>query len=504
MGPGSSVAVTPTGARMPARARLTALAFALGAALAAQPGPAPSAELRAFLKVEAPVVALVHARVVDGTGAPAREDQTLILRDGRIEAMGATGSLKAPQEAQVLDLTGHTVLPGLVGMHNHLFYTHSIHSDEKGAAIAPGRLFAEIAHSAPRLYLACGVTTIRTTGSLEPYTDLNVKRQIDAGLMPGPKMDVTGPYLEGLEPMTPQMHALRSPEEARRFVDFWADAGVTSFKAYMNIRRAELGAAIQAAHARGLKVTGHLGSVTWPEAMALGIDNFEHGPVYTDTEFAPDKKPDTGPPVAASWGSWLKVDMAGPEVQKLIRDLVAKRVAVTSTLPVFELGVPGRPPLQARMLAAMSAESKASYLAARGRVKVVSNGMAEQLLKKEMAFELAFVKAGGLLLAGPDPTGMGGVLPGFGDHRELELLVEAGFAPVEAIRIYTANGAAFLGRLDRIGTLAPGKQADLVVVMGDPSTRIEDIERVVTVFKDGLGYDPAKLVESVRGQVGTR
>jgi hypothetical protein len=208
--------------------------------------------------------------------------------------------------------------------------------------------------------------------------------------------------------------------------------------------------------------------------------------------------------VAASWGSWLKVDMAGPEVQKLIRDLVAKRVAVTSTLPVFELGVPGRPPLQARMLAAMSAESKASYLAARGRVKVVSNGMAEQLLKKEMAFELAFVKAGGLLLAGPDPTGMGGVLPGFGDHRELELLVEAGFAPVEAIRIYTANGAAFLGRLDRIGTLAPGKQADLVVVMGDPSTRIEDIERVVTVFKDGLGYDPAKLVESVRGQVGTR
>jgi hypothetical protein len=389
-------------------------------------------------------------------------------------------------------------------MHNHLFYTHSIHSDEKGAAVAPGRLFAEIAYSAPRLYLACGVTTIRTTGSLEPYTDLNIKRQIDTGQMPGPKMDVTGPYLEGLEPMTPQMHALRSPEEARRFVDFWADAGVTSFKAYMNIRRADLGAAIQAAHARGLKVTGHLGSVTWPEAMACGIDNFEHGPVYTDTEFTPGKQPDVGPTVAASWGSWLKLDVAGPEVQNLIRELVAKKVAITSTLPVFELGVPGRPPLAARMLASMSSESKASYLAARAKVSTAPNGRAEQLLKQEMAFELAFVKAGGQLLAGPDPTGMGGVLPGFGDQRELELLVEAGFTPVEAIRIYTANGAAFLGRLDRIGTIEPGKQADLVVVKGDPSRRIEDIEHVVTVFKDGYGYDSAKLIESVRGHVGIR
>jgi imidazolonepropionase-like amidohydrolase len=463
-----------------------------------------SAEVRSFLKVDAPVVALTHARVVDGTGAPALEDQTLVLRNGRIEAMGAASRVAVPKEAQVLDLTGHTVLPGLVGMHNHLFYTHSIHSDEKGAAVPPGRLFAEIAYSAPRLYLACGVTTIRTTGSLEPYTDLNLKRQIDAGLMPGPKMEVTGPYLEGLEPMTPQMHALRGPEEARRFVAYWADAGVTSFKAYMNISRADLGAAIEEAHKRGLKVTGHLGSVTWPEAMALGIDDFEHGPVYTDTEFTPGKQPDVAPPVPASWGSWLKLDVAGPEVQGLIRALVAKKVAVTSTLPVFELGVPGRPPLQARMLQAMSAESRASYLAARAKVPTAPNGRAEQLLRKEMAFELAFVKAGGLLLAGPDPTGMGGVLPGFGDHRELELLVEAGFTPVEAIHIATANGAAFLGRLDRIGTLAPGKQADLVVVRGDPSTKIGDLENVVTVFKDGLGYDTTKLIDSVRAHVGIR
>jgi hypothetical protein len=126
------------------------------------------------------------------------------------------------------------------------------------------------------------------------------------------------------------------------------------------------------------------------------------------------------------------------------------------------------------------------------------------LIRKEMDFEVAFVRAGGLLLAGPDPTGNGGVLPGFGDQREIELLVEAGFTPVEAIQIATANGAAYLGQQDRIGSIAPGKQADLVLIKGDPSKNIGEIENVETVFKAGIGYDSARLIESVRGQVGIR
>jgi hypothetical protein len=126
------------------------------------------------------------------------------------------------------------------------------------------------------------------------------------------------------------------------------------------------------------------------------------------------------------------------------------------------------------------------------------------LLRKEMDFEVAFVKAGGLLLSGPDPTGNGGVLPGFGDQREIELLVEAGFTPVEAIQVATQNGAQYLSQQDRIGTLAPGKQADLVLIKGDPSKRIDDIENVETVFKAGVGYDSRKLIDSVRGQVGIR
>jgi hypothetical protein len=126
------------------------------------------------------------------------------------------------------------------------------------------------------------------------------------------------------------------------------------------------------------------------------------------------------------------------------------------------------------------------------------------LLRKEMDFEVAFAKAGGLLLAGPDPTGNGGVLPGFGDQREVELLVEAGFTPVEAIQIATENGAVYLGQQGRIGTLSPGKQADLVVIKGDPSKKIEEIENVETVFRAGIGYDSKKLIDSVRGQVGIR
>ena len=119
-----------------------------------------------------------------------------------------------------------------------------------------------------------------------------------------------------------------------------------------------------------------------------------------------------------------------------------------------------------------------------------------------MALERAFVAAGGLLIAGPDPTGDGHVLPGFGDQREVELLVEAGFTPLEALRIATLNGAIYMGREKEIGSISVGKQADLVVVKGDPSRRIEDIERVEMVFKDGLGYDSPKLLESVKGRYG--
>jgi imidazolonepropionase-like amidohydrolase len=461
-----------------------------------------SRDVAPFIAVSDRNFVLNHVRVIDGTGAPAKEDQAVVVSNGKIDSIGPAASSQAPAGAQILDLPGYSVIPGLVGMHDHLYYTdsYSVQIGEHGDLGEPGLFVAELPYTAPRLYLAAGVTTMRTTGSVEPYTDLKVKHRIDDGLMPGPAMDASAPYLEGPHTRFAQMHELASPADARRLVDYWADEGMTSFKAYMNITRDQLRAAIEEAHARKMKLTGHLCSVTWPEAISLGIDDLEHGPVFADTEFVAGKQTDLCP--ARSSGSWTNVAIDSPQVKQLISDLVSHHVAVTSTLPVFEASVPLRPRLQPRFLQALSPDAAHSYLAARARVQATSPAGA--LMRKEMDFEVAFVRAGGLLLAGPDPTGNGGVLPGFGDQREIELLVEAGFTPVEAIHIATENGAVYLGRQDRIGSLAAGKQADLVLIKGDPSKNIDDIENIEIVFKAGVGYDSAKLIDSVRGQVGIR
>ena len=481
------------------RLALALLLLWAGLPVAAQV-PAMPPEVARFVRVHAPLVALTHVRVIDGTGAPARDDQTIVISAGKIQAVGDAASTSIPAGAQVLDLAGYSVLPGLVGMHNHLYDSAWLNRDPAtGRLLPPGFIVTEIPYTAPRLYLAAGVTTLRTTGDVDGYTDLEIKRQIDAGEMVGPAIDATAPYLEGPGSVFPQMHQLSGPDDARRLVDYWASVGATSYKAYMNITREELGAAIQEAHQRGFKLTGHLCSVTWPEAIALGIDDFEHGPVFTDTEFTAGKKPDKCPGGGAA--AWAKLDINGPEVQGLIRDLVAHHVAVTSTLPVFDASTINAPP-NPRALEAMAPSQLQSFLSARAGVTPEINARTTALLKKEMEFERAFAQAGGLLLAGPDPTGNGGTIPGFGDWRELELLVQAGFTPLEAIKIDSYNGAQYLERLDRIGSIAAGKQADLVVVHGDPATKIEDIEKVEIVFKGGVGYDSAKLLESVRGQVG--
>ncbi len=462
-----------------------------------------SPAVRAFVKVNAPVVALTHVRVIDGTGAAGREDQTVVVSHGKIESVGdaSAAQMKVPKDAQVLDLHGYSVIPGLVGMHDHMFYPMG------------NGVFGEMAFSFPRLYLAGGVTTIRTTGALEPYTDLELKKAIDAGEMPGPKMHVTGPYLEGKGSWAIQMHQLTGPEDATRTVNFWLDQGVDNFKAYMFITPAELGAAITAAHKRGAKVTGHLCSIGFREAADLGIDDLEHG-LFVDTEFLPGKKAGECPGQGENPVVMSKLDVNAGPLHETISYLVQHHVAVTSTLPVFEMGsFSGRPTLQKRLLDALSPDARSALLWNRVRSSDAATSRQRYgtdvsplpaAFKKEMEFEHAFVQAGGLLLAGLDPTGMGGVVAGFGDQREVELLVEAGFTPLEAIHIATANGAQFLGESDRIGTIAAGKQADLMVIKGDPSQKIEDIENVETVFKDGVGYDSAKLIESVRGVVGSR
>jgi imidazolonepropionase-like amidohydrolase len=457
-----------------------------------------------YIAVREDQIALRHVEVIDGSGAAPLADQTVVIAAGRIAALGPSASVVIPAGTAVRDYAGYTVLPGLIGMHDHLFYTASREVQRTSpAGVEPGFVVNEVAFTAPRLYLAAGVTTLRTTGSIEPYTDLKVRARIDAGAMPGPHMDVTAPYLEGAGTQFAQMHELQGPQEATRFVDFWAASGMSSFKAYMHITRAELAAATRAAHRHGMKLTGHLCSVTWPEAIAAGIDDLEHGPIYTDTEFVAAKAPDSCPDYKAMQESWAGRSISDAPVQALIHALIEHHVAVTSTLPVFELTVPGRAPVQRRTLTAMETSARDSYLSYRALMDP-TDPLPARFFRLEMDFEHAFAAAGGVLLAGPDPTGAGGVLAGFGDQRAIELLVEAGFTPVQAIQIGTDNAARFLHQERDIGTLASGKRADLVLVHGDPAARIDDLENVELVFKDGRGYDPQRLIDAVRAQVGIR
>src|SRR5436190_24283572 len=462
-------------------------ALTLLLALATQRPDSLAAAVREYVTVDTSLLALTHVLLVDGTGAAPKSDQTVVIRAGRISAVGPAASVPIPAGARVFDLNGSTVIPGIIGMHDHLFYT------------AAGGRAVQMGYTGPRLYLGSGVTTIRTTGSRAPYAEINLKDAIDHGLSPGPRIHLTAPYITG-ERGGGAMAILNSPEAARRFVDYWASEGATWIKAYTDIRRAELGAAIQEAHKKGIKVTGHLCSVSFQEAVALGIDNLEHG-MLTASDFTTGKQADMCPVNLMTQIS--SADPKGDAGQATIRSLVDHHVPMTSTLAVYEPFVANRPTKDDRTLQAMDPGVRDSYLQQRQQIDSSGTGWVSlQAFKNAMAFERAFVAAGGLMAAGVDPTGIGGALAGFGDQRNYELFIEAGFTPPQAVQIMTLNGAKILGVQQTLGSVEPGKRADLVVLHGDLTADPSVIRSPTIVFKDGVGYDAAKLLASVQGRVG--
>lgn len=447
-------------------------------------GPA----VRSFVRYDTTVLALTHVRVIDGTGAPARDDQTLVIRDGHIAAFGPAATTPVPAGAQVVDLAGRSVIPGLVMVHEHLYYP-----------VGSGT-YANLTESFSRLYLAGGVTSMRTGGNMNGFAELLVAKAIQRGEKPGPFIDATAPYLEGPGMGFNQVVTLRDTNDVKRHVAYWAEEGATSFKAYMNITRDALRVAAREAHARGLRITGHLCSVTYREAADAGIDDLEHG-FFAMNDFVPDKAPDRCTARGgAAIQSMASLDPASPSVQALFRHLIERNVAVTSTLAIFETFTPGRP-LPAG-LDVLLPSVREDYERRHAATQRNTQSPYIRAFPKGMAFERAFVQAGGLLIAGTDPTGGGGLVPGYSNQRALELLVEAGFTPLEAIRIGTLNGARYLGRDSVTGSLAVGKLADLVVLEGDPTADIGAVRMVQLVFRQGIGYDPKALIESVRGRAG--
>jgi len=475
------------------RLSIMLLGFVFTCAVQAAAYQPPGTQPDAFVAYKASPLALTGATVIDGTGAPAVHGMTLLIKDGRIAAFGPDGSVALPAGTQQVPLAGKTVLPGYVMLHEHLFYP-------TGALT-----YANMPYSFPRLYLAGGVTTLRTGGSINPYADLGIKQRIDAGRAVGPHIFVTGPYITGASPDFPVMQVpdFGDPAVATEVVRHWIALGARDFKTYTTIPRKTLGAVIDYAHKHGARVTGHLCSVTYKEAADLGIDDLEHG-VFVASDFVADKKPDQCPPFGAVQKSLADLDVAGPAAQSLLHTLLKDHVALTSTLTVFEASTPGRPVLPDAVLDLMSLQARSNYLRAYGRTAQSASADAIKAFQHGMAFEKAYFDAGGLLVDGTDPTGNGGVVPGYSNAREVELLVEAGLTLPQAIQVSTLNGARFLGIDKDRGSIAVGKFADLVVLDGDPQKDPRDLHKVAFVFKDGVGYDSAKLMDSVRGDVGVR
>jgi imidazolonepropionase-like amidohydrolase len=444
--------------------------------------------IQQFISFSDEVIAFTHCYLADVINLKVDSDQTVIIDHGIILKTGNSKNLVVPPGTKIIDCTGKSLLPGFVLMHEHMFYP--------AISVSPNYVhYKQLPVTFPILYLACGATTIRTAGSMEPYSDLALKKEIDQGSIIGPTMYVTSPYMEGKTGFDPEMPVLSNPDEARTFVNYWATQGVTSFKAYMDLDTLTLRACIEAVHAKGLKITGHLCAVTYREAANMGIDQLEHG-FMASTDFIPGKKENE---CLFSVDPLANANLDGQPVHDLIQLLVNRKVILTSTLAVF-YGLSTLDSIdRTDVLEAMAPDTREMYLKYYSKEK---SSLINASFKKNLKMEKMFADAGGLLTVGTDPTGIGNILAGYGSQLAVELLIQEGFTPIEVIRIATYNGAKAMGIQEKIGSIEPGKTADLIVIDGDISKDIKYIERVQWVFRHGVGFDSKKLFAKVNGQVG--
>ncbi|MBI3345947.1 MAG: amidohydrolase family protein [Burkholderiales bacterium] len=468
--------------------RALAMAAALStAAVTAQ----PANDTERYTLFHAPVTLLRNAQLFDGTGAAPREHMSVLIRDGRIADVKPDAELKTPDGALVKDLAGGALMPGFVLLHEHLFYP-----TERGS-------YGAFFQSFPLLYLAGGVTTMRTAGSMSPYADLNTWKDIRAGTSPGPDMDVTAPFLNGIQAFVAQVPRLQNAEDAVRQVGYWADVGATSYKGYMHLTREQLGAIVVAAHERKARVTAHLCAVTYAEAAALGIDNLEHG-FFAASDFVDGKQPDACPSGDAVPRSLDALAVDDPRMAALQRQLITAKVALTSTLTIFETFAHGRPMAPAAALDLLMPQLREQYVSRYTAIQRGGPNAYGRVLPKDMAWEKQFAESGGLLVAGTDPTGYGGVIPGWSSLRQFELLREAGFDAATTVKVMTANGATYLGRTADIGRIVPGLRADLVAFAAPLDAARPALPDVAWTMKAGRAWDRVKILNAWKGQVGLR
>lgn len=414
-------------------------------------------------------ICLQNARVIDVVKGTVLENYSVIISNGKITSMGQTGYLAVPKNIRVIDVAGKTIMPGLVMLHEHMNYN-------TGAAVWQ---FQPV--SFPKLYLAAGVTTLRTAGAENPMYDLNLKRQIDSGVAIGPKMFITGPMFNDKSGGFLGDFIISNYDQGRKATAFWADQGCTSFKVYSDISRDALKGVIDEAHARGLIVTGHLGKMSCTEAANLGIDNIEHsfGSCSSDLNL----------PFDTTWN----IQPQQPAVKELINLLIAKKIVLTIT-PFSDSDY-----RDSSMLKYLNTDERKRI---EGYVKNPPPFMPKEINDKQLRpLEKIFIKNGGKTVLGADAADCG-LLPGFQDHNAMVSMVKAGWTPMEVIKMATIDGASFLKIQNEAGSIEVGKNADFIIVDGKPDQKIEDVKNVSLVFRNGIGYDSKALRDFVIGMVG--
>ena len=414
------------------------------------------------------VYALTNVSVIDGTGAAATRNQTIIVAGGVIQFVGDAAAAQPPASATVLDLRGSTVLPGLIMMHEHV----------RGDYLSS------------RLFLARGITTVRNTGSFEPIGEINLRTWIREGRVPGPEMFLTSPALSQHEEALSRykfiiLQNVRDDAHARRIVSYWASEGVDAIKAYRGMTSTMLRVIVEEAHRLGLHVSGHLDDrkISCTEAAEIGLDSWEHNFSRCFSTAAP------------GGGRGSRLDPDSPAGKAVMATLLSRRMTFTET-PVDDR------PLTAAELAVLAPDAAADYqrIVRENDDLLGEHPASDEVQGKPGHALVAFSRAGGRVMLGADAVGLPQV-PGFANLKALNLLYSIyGFTPLEAIRIATLNGASFLGIDKRTGSIAQGKEADLVVVKGDPSARMKDIDNVQFVFSNGVLFDSAKMLEEMRGK----
>lgn len=451
-----------------------------------------SKQVTDFIEVQDSIVVIKNVTLIDGTGSAVKFKQDILVQNKRIAAIGKTGKLKAPKNVRVIDATGKTVIPGFIMMHEHLFYAKPFFGMYKAV---------HMTNTFPQLYLAGGVTTMRTAGSIEASTDLNIKNSIEQGKRLGPTIDVSTPHIERegrVGDYIAQLQSLYGGENIENWLNYWFDKGITSVKVYNNFTKDDLREIIRVSHGRNIKVTGHLCSITYQEAAEMGIDNLEHS-FMASTDFVPNKKENE-----CHYGdlSLAQLDVDDPKLIELMQFLIKKNVALTYTPNVFE------PFTDREVIPGGGDVALAPYLLEQMQniydqsIKTETDSLDLIAFKKEMKRVMKFHSMGGKIIVGTDPTGSGKTVAGYANQRLIELLIETGFTIEEAIKLATLNGAVYLGIEKETGTIEVGKEADLILINGDLLKDISNIRKMEIVFKKGIGFDSKKIFDSVKGRIG--